>query len=425
MKTILFSTICLWAIAVQAQETQSISTGQGYNQQCYVNLADGTGHQKANTSWDIAFSVAPEDAGIFINESVGSAQGALAIQAYFTVSDDFNAVPEPAFFEGYPLYNREVSWSYGALNEYHEPGNPNDFGWGVYDPGTQEIQGVYVYAIQLRDGSYLKLQIQSLINGVYTFRYANFDGSGEVTKTISKSDHAGKMLAYFSFQTGTTVDIEPANGFDLIFCRYYDLLHQGGDSVQYLVTGILSADGVEVAEARQVNPDSVQYQDFIDSLSTIPDIIGQDWKFFDLNAFAWILEENLVYFVKTRDDRVWKIQFIEFQGSGSGTAVFEKTDLGIISGVHDPLSPVTEFLIYPNPASSEVNVLYQLRNVGVSNLNFQLLDASGNLIHTYSTRAGDGLNVFTMDQDDLSSGVYFIRLTNRDQSYTSSVSILK
>lgn len=425
MKTFLISTLSLWAIAMQAQETQSISTGQGYNQQCYVNLAEGTGQQKANTSWDIAFSVAPEDAGIFINESVGSAQGALPIQAYFTVSDDFNAVPEPAFFEGYPLYNRETSWAYGALNEYHEPGNPNDFGWGVYDPGTQEINGIYVYAIQLRDGSYLKLQVQSLINGVYTFRYANFDGSGEVTKTISKSDHAGKMLAYFSFQTGTTVDIEPANGFDLIFCRYYDLLHQGGDSVQYLVTGILSADGVEVAEARQVNPDSVKYQDYVDSLSTIPDIIGQDWKFFDLNAFAWVLEENLVYFVKTRDDRVWKIRFVEFQGSGSGTAVFEKTDLGIISAVHDPISPVTEFLVYPNPATSEMNVLYALRNPRTMKLKFQLLDADGNILDDNSTQAVDGLNVFTLHQADLSSGIYFIRLIAGDQSYTGSVSIQK
>ena len=425
MKPIFISALWLWAVVLQAQESQAISTGSGYNQQSFVNLAAGTEHRVANASWDIAFTVAPQDAGVFINESVGSTSGALPIQAFFTLNEDFNVVLDPSSIEEFPLYNRELSWSYGALNEYREVGNPDDFGWGVYNQATQEINGLYVYAIKLRDGSYLKFQIQSLINGVYTFRYAHLDGSGEVTKTISKADHAGKMLAYFSFASGETVDVEPSGGFDLLFCRYFALLQQGADSVQYLVTGILSAAGVEVAEANHVDPLTVQFPDYADSLSSNLEIIGYDWKFFDLNAFEWILPLDLIYFVKTRDDRVWKLRFVEFQGSSTGTAVFEKTDLGIISSVEQPGSPLSEFLVYPNPASNEVNVLYALNNNLTPEVKVQILDASGRTIDQYATRAATGLNVFTIQRDDLHSGMYFIRLIVGEKSFTGSMSITR
>ena len=425
MKPIFICVICLLAVVLKAQESQVISTGPGYNQQSYINLAAGTDHQVANASWDIAFTVAPQDAGVFINESVGSAQGALPIQAFFTFSDDFNLLPEPSFFEDLPLFNRETSWSYGAINEYRDGGNPDDYGWGVYNPATQEINGVYVYAIKLRDGTYLKFEIQSLANGVYTFRYANLDGTGEVTKTIAKADHAGKMLAYFSFETGETVDVEPSGGFDLLFCRYFDLLHQGTDSVQYLVTGILSAAGVEVAEANHVDPATVQFQEYADSLSANPEIIGHDWKYFDLNAFEWILPEDLVYFVKTQEDRVWKLRFMEFQGSSTGTAVFEKTDLGVISAVEDPSSPVSGFLVYPNPARNEVNVVYALRNHLTPEVKLQILDASGRFVDQYAIRAGEGFNVFTIQRDDLLSGIYFVRLMVGEQSFTGSMNITR
>lgn len=425
MKPLFISAICLLTLVLKGQESQSISTGQGYNQQSYINLAEGTEHKVANAAWDIAFTVAPQDAGVFINESVGSTSGALPIQAFFTISEDFSVVPELSSIEDFPLFNRESSWSYGAINEYRDAGNPNDYGWGIYNPTTQEVNGLYVFVIKLRDGSYLKFQIQSLINGVYTFRYANLDGSGEVTKTISKADHAGKVLAYFSFASGETIDVEPSDGFDLLFCRYYDLIPQGADSVQYLVTGILSGAGVQVAEASNVDPATVQFQDYADSLSSNLDIIGHDWKYFDLNAFEWILPSDLVYFVKTRDDRVWKLRFMEFQGSSTGTAVFEKTDLGVISAVNDPLSPLSEFLVYPNPASTEVNVLYTLRHNLTSDVKLQLLDASGRFVDQFTTQAGTGINVFSIQRDDLLSGIYFIRILVGDQSFTGSMNITR
>jgi hypothetical protein len=57
-----------WGV-LSSQEFQEISTGTGYNLQSYVNIGDGTSKQVANNAWDIAFSIDPQDAGVFINRT--------------------------------------------------------------------------------------------------------------------------------------------------------------------------------------------------------------------------------------------------------------------------------------------------------------------------------------------------------------------
>ncbi len=425
MKQLLIIILCLLTGAANAQELQIISTGQGYNNQDYVSLTAGTDQQIANSVWDIAFSVADGDAGVFINESVGSSPSDLPIQAFATFSDDFSVSPEESFFIDYPIWNRETSWSHGALNEYREPGDPNDYGWGMYNPDTEEIDGIYVYAIELRDGTYMKLQIQSLSNGVYTFRYANFDGSNEVTKTIDKADHAGKMLAYFSFGTGESVDVEPANGFELLFLRYTALLDAGGDTVPYLVTGILTADGVESVQADGVDTETVEFGPYSELLSPDPEIIGHDWKSFDLSNFVWVITPNLAYFVKTRDEHIWKLVPLEFSGSSTGNAAFVKTDLGILSAVDDPASPLSRFSIYPNPAIDEMHIAYSLNDVTSTDVRLQLFDSSGRFIEQHDTHAAEGLNVYTMQADNLAPGSYYIRMIVGSASYTEAVQVVR
>lgn len=408
-----------------AQETQIISTGQGYNFQDYINLTDGTDQQVANTGWDIAFSVEDGEAGIFINESVNSSPTAFPIQAYATFSDDFSHFPDSSFFLDYPLWNRETSWSYGALNEYREPGDPDDFGWGMFNSNTDEIDGIFVYAIQLRDGSFLKLQIQSLINGVYTFRYAEFDGSNEVTKTIDKADHGGNILAYYSFNSGETVDVEPAEGYDLLFCRYIALLDAGGDSVAYPVTGILSAKGIEVAQADNVDPETVEFEPYRDSLSSHPEIIGHDWKMFDLGNFEWVINSNLAFFLKTRDAHIWKIVLTDFGGSGNGNTTIEKTDLGILSAVDDPSSHLSAFKIFPNPSPDEINVAYTLKDPTLGDVSLQLFDSHGRFVEQREIHSGEGLNVITLDGSHLQSGLYYLRMVVGLETYAEALQIIR
>lgn len=392
---------------ITAQTIQEISTGAGYSKQSYVSLSGNTETQVDNTAWDIAFTVAgQQDAGIFLNESAGSTQ--TAIELYDALTSDFSATPDPAALTASRLYNDEASWDYGAFNSPRILINPFDFGWGTYSTSTHQITGDRVFVIKLRSGDYLKFKVESLAGATYTFRYANLDGTNEQTKTILKTDFAGDGLAYFNFSSGNTVDIEPAAGFDLLFCRYITPLFDVANNIYipYAVTGILSAPGVSVARADGVVPATVQYSDWQDSLSTALTTIGYDWKAFSNGV--WTIDSDLVYFVLTADNHLFKIHFIDFEGSSTGTAVMEKTDLGILSTVTAPNANLTALGLQPNPAQGSTNLILNLNTA--EEVNYTILDALGRVATSGMRQGQAGLNSLTLDVSNLQMGVYYCQV---------------
>ena len=405
--------VCL-AAAISAQTTQEISTGAGYQKQCYVNLSTGTQKQVTNTVWDIAFTVySDQDAGIFLNESSGSSMGnPLPLpELYDALTDNFNEQPDPGSLIDFQLSNTEKTWANGAFNERRNPDNAVDYGWGEYNPQNGQIIGNAVYVVKLRNGQYRKVKIESLIGGVYTFRYANLDGTNEGLKTINKADHAGKTLAYFSLETGTTVDVEPASGgFDLLYTRYITQLYDPGmmDYIPYYVTGVLSGRGTKVAEADAVDPATVAYADYQDSLHTELDIIGHDWKFFNLTE--WTVDADRVFFLKAADDRVWKLHFVDFGGSLNGNAVLEKTDLGIISAVQDPAALGLKVAVYPNPVQDQLTVSLDLPAALAQNAQLELMDVQGRVVLRQSVVLREGFQVFQLRATTLTSGMYCLKL---------------
>lgn len=426
MKKLILNLLAIFtALGSQAQDFQEISTGAGYQKQSYVHIAAGTQSQVNNDAWDIAFTTETLSAGVFINESSGSSMGnpLPMIEVYQTNSTDFSVVPNPAL-DTIQLFNPEFDWATGALNTAADPTDPFDIGWGVYDPSTQAINGSRVFLVRLRNGQYRKLQIQSLNGTIYSFRYANLDGTNEATKTIDKTAHAGNVLAYFSFATGATVDVEPANGFDLVYLRYVAPILEptSGAYVPYAVTGILSGMGVEVAEAYGVNPNNVQYEDWVDSLSSSIDVIGHDWKSF--SGTAWSIVDNLAYFVKTANGNVWKIIFIDFEGSITGTAYFEKTDLGGASAVGDKASPLTTFNVYPNPTSVETNVVFTAKNAS-HNARLSLFDLSGRMVFEQKIQVRQGLNGIEVPVDALPNGMYSLSLNIDDQIFSEQIQVVR
>jgi hypothetical protein len=363
--------------------------------------------------------------GVFVNESAGSSMGAPqpGVEIYETNNADFSAVPDPAT-DTLQLFNPESDWNTGALNTAADPANPFDMGWGIYDPSTHIVNGNRVFLIKLRNGQYRKLQVQSLTGSTYTFRYANLDGSGETTKTIDKAAHTGKTLAYFSFATGTTVDVEPASGFDLLYCRYKTPLFDPSTSayIPYAVTGILSGDGVEVAQANGVDPATVAFADWQDSLSAALDVIGYDWKSF--SGSAWSLPSDRVYFVKTASGNLWKLTFIDFEGSATGTAVFEKVNLGPLNAVGDESAPLTTFDVFPNPASVETNLVFTTKKADANAL-ATLRDLNGRMVYEQKMQANQGLNGWVLPVSDLPTGVYFLTLNIDNQLFAKQVQVVR
>ncbi len=413
MQKFLLSISLLFAAnAAFSQTIQEISTGAGYKKQAFVNLKTGLQTSVADNGWDIAFSTqGQQDAGIFLNESSGSSMGvALARVEAWSSFASWADVLDPADPTLTEILNDEQSWQMGAFNADANLAQYN-FGWGAYNPGTHAVEGTKVFVLKLRDGSYRKLQIQSLVGTTYTFRYANLDGTGEATKTVNKADHTGKTLAYFSLATGATTDVEPATGWDIEFCRYVTTLWDPGTStyIHYNVTGILSGKGVTVAKVLGIDPATVQFNPAQDTLKTCLDEIGHDWKTFNT---TWSVDDTRVYFLKAADGHLWKLHFIDFEGSTTGTAVLEKTDLGLISATENLGNGMAAGLsVFPNPARAEANVVVELPSTFNSQAaQLTLLDASGRAVFAKNLNLNVGLNGFELPLSGIPAGAYFLTL---------------
>ncbi len=405
--------LLIFASAMSGQTYQEISTGTGYNKQSFVRLADDFQKQVNNDAWDIGFSAFGfQDAGIFINESSGSSMGQNLPQTelYFAETDNFNATIDVEAIKNNKYLNSEKSWFYGAFNEIRDTSNQYDYGWGEYMPAQFRVVGDKVYVIKLRNGEYRKIKIESLNATAYTFRYAKLDGSGEVTKTVDKmADSFGKKFIFYNLNTNAVVDVLPAGGFDLMYCRYISEAKDPTGTIvqQYNVTGILTGFGVKTAEADGVDPVTVSFETYKDSLKTTTDVIGYDWK--TLVGTSWSLDQDKVFFVKTADQKVWKLRLIDFEGSATGTAVIEKTDITASSS--DDL-PGISTVVYPNPTTDRLYVVTDQYGRTGSRVQVTVHNLAGLPVYSSKYDVKDGMKAHTIETSSWAGGIYFVTLTD-------------
>ena len=405
--------LCTLSLSTKAQFDQP-SVGAGYSNATYYTIGTGEQSSHEHGSWDIAFSTGQFSLGVFVNEGVGlSFTGALPLnELYLPASTDFDNIDTTGMER---IYNDEVSWDEGAFNHVKDSNNPADYGWGDYDFTTHVVNGTRVFVIKLRNGEYKKLQIVSMTGGVYNFKYANLDGSNLVEDSVAKADFAGKTLAYYSIENGTDVDLEPSS-WDLLFTRYTTPLDAGGGAlIQYNVTGTLSNSGVEVVQADDVDPSSVDEADYADQYGTELDIIGYDWKSY---TGAWTIEQNRVYFVKN-DSEIWMIQFIDFEGSSTGVTTIEKTLIGEVVNTEDNLLNSTELTLYPNPAIDQVNLAIDLPTA-IQNASISIYNALGQQVDQFQTSFPQGFSVKNIPMN-YRQGAYKMNIQLGGQNITKTV----
>lgn len=400
--TALFGLLTLSAVRAQIDQP---AFGPSYADMTFYKLEDGATVSVPHTAWDIAFSAAGQGLGIFLNEGAASSQGSTSVELYLTTAEDFESTDTSNI--DYRLYNDELSWNEGAFNHVKNSLDPFDFGWGRYDVTTHIVNGSRYFILKLRNGSYKKLFVESLAGGVYTIRYADLDGSDETTKTIDKAGFAGKTLAWFSFGSETAADLEPA-AWDLLFTRYTTPLDDGeGGILEYMVSGVLSGPGVQVAQADGINPATVDFNDYSDNLTDSLTAVGYDWKEFNLSTFQWSIPDDRVYFILTAADSLWKVQFIDFEGSGTGVSTLEKTFLSVLSATSDFPENLNGFDVFPNPATDEVHIAIDLTGRPEQAV-VQLYNSMGQLMLTRELQTQAGLNMKTLQVGELPAGTYFL-----------------
>ncbi|MFT6337896.1 MAG: hypothetical protein ACI86M_002263 [Saprospiraceae bacterium] len=362
----------LFTASICAQIDQ-ISVGPSYSQQAYYSLSTGETEIVANDAWDISFSaIGQQDAGVFFNESTSFMSAPM--QVFVTDITDWSEdiVSTETYVDSVALYNPENNWTEGAFNTVKDPTSQLDYGWGAYNPQTNTVEGTKVFVIKKRDGSFFKMQVESLSGGTYTMNYADLDGSNEITYEINKADAENGMI-HFSFATDDIVEMP--TDYDLIFQRYTTPLDAGdGSFIEYTVTGVLLANGTEAVLVDGVDPTSVIESDYDDQYTSLPTTIGHSWKYFDF-SIGWVIDEDRTQFVKTADNDIYQLTFYDFEGSSTGITTLERTFITSVSTKEQTISDI-RLAVFPNPTTDYFHVESEedfTINITISNMSGQVI----------------------------------------------------
>ena len=408
MKKLLFGLIIL-TISFAYDAQVNVSLGPSCQTRTYYSMANGEVANVDNLSWDLAFEIDETGYGIRVNPNN------IAMSSYTAGDiDDWNNIDVNAIQSGVglgpDLYNSDSSWSIGALNRGSDPSNAYDVGWGIYSTINNQINGDSIYILNNNvTGQLYKLHIMSLSGGVYTFKYANIDGSNEVVTSLSKDDFEGKNFGYYSMMNNTTLDLEPlSSDWDIVFTKY--MTEVGASGMPYLVTGILHNKDVETAQIENVGfteADEYVYDNNLYSSSI--NTIGYDWKSFDMSTFTYLIVESLYYFVSDQNGNIWKLEMTGFSGSSSCDYSFNVYEMEC----QDPF----------DVTSNQINnCLGQVNN---GSINVTIDNGSGDYSYNWTDNLGNILSSAS-ELTNLSSGTYdlFVNDNNTSCSYTETYEIL-
>ena len=403
MKNLYFLAIAvLIPTLITAQLAEDIvTTGPSYENQVWYNMASGEVASAPLNNWDIAFEITGFTSSIRANTQKGLFvyEAPYAINEWEALVELDGSWPE--------LYNDITSWNRGAFNLH--PTSDFDLGWGIYNPITHFVNGDSLYVVQLTDGTLKKLRLDVLAPGVYTFTYANLDGSDEQQKQLVKSDFTGKNFGYFSFETGEAIDREPlSEDWDITFKRYTENIQ--GQS--YAVSGIQHNYGVRTSEVGSTPTDEASpwQADFVEEINQI----GYDWKNFSFGD-GWVLQEDLSYFVEAQNGSVYQIVFTGFGGTGTGVYEFTVT---LNSALSTSTSETLEFIAFPNPLSA--GSLLTLEGNFSPSTRLEVFSIDGRMINEQVLQGSSQVQLSTSGFD---AGTYLIRIISNDQALTQKVII--
>jgi len=411
-KTLLLLSATLIAAASHAQTPVTVSTQPSNAQQVWYSLQNGEVGSAALDEWDLAFEITGQNASILVNTAKG-----LTVYETPSAITDWDAVNSVDTANWTMIENSDSSWSAGALTHGNNLDQPDGFnlGWGVYNITTHVVVGSKIYAIGLADGtSWMKLRINALSNGVYSFTYANLDGTNSHDAEVNKSDFTGKNFGYWSFATNASMDREPLTAdWDLLFTKYIGFV-----PIPYPVAGVLQnklvtalqVDGVPTADASWTNA----------AFSENINILGSDWKSYDFDLNQYTIATDRTYFVKDIPGNIWKIVFTAYGGGSTGDMSFNQ-EMVSATGINEIAAHQGTLITYPNPVTNgQAQLIIDVpAHDGVMNV----MNLAGQRMLQQQWSGLNGLSARTLDVNGLAKGVYILRFDAANSSTTGKLVI--
>jgi hypothetical protein len=370
----------------------SVLTGPQYANDVYYNLKTGKVREQPRANWHLAFGIAAGSA-IYVNSGA-------SVEVYRTnykaTAEDFAAADTAgALTPSRRLFNQENNWQVGAFNTTANPANQFDIGWADYDISTHTLTGDSLYFVRIGTQAVVKLWLKSRASGVYTFTYANADGSneksGEIKTADFRSGQRSKYFAYLDLTTGTVLDREPfSDEWDFLFTRYLETVPSQTGPQSYPVTGVKTNPRTRVKEYAGKPVDLVIPDTTGLDWSTSATEIGYDWKNF--NGQQFVLTDSLFWLVESVSGSLWKIYFDGFGGSSTGKYRFRKQEVQFRTTSRASASEsLMAVRAYPNPvAAGEVLEIRLDDTYAAQPCTAQLVDLTGRVIVSQELMQGLG-----------------------------------
>ena len=406
MRRFLLSAILLSGVIANAQEdytATTVSMQAGYADQVYFDFSSGTQTPVAVNSWDLAFlRTSAQSIGTRVNDSRG-------IQVYEASNNiaDWETIDVNNEAGWTPLYNSETAWEAGAFDN-----GSATYGWGEYNPATHHVSGTVIFVLKYADASYRKMTIQDYFGG-YTIKHAAWNGTEwgtDQTATVANGS-SSNTFNYFSLDTNSTVAVAPANtDWDLAFTRYYGNIGTDEDPTIYFVSGVLhNSASVSVAQVDETGntenepaaPDTSAYSQNINT-------IGDDWKTFNMDTFTYDIDGETTYYVKEANGTIYRMYFTGFGGSANGNMQFNYKNISETAGL-ETTDNVT-FGFYPNPASDNITLIYDLTSDFASEGSVSIFALNGTKVHEVAVNKNAGLYTRQVNISGLNAGVYIVTL---------------
>ncbi len=378
----------------------------GSSNEVYYNISAGTKSTVNRKQWDVAFRANRQSASILTNDAAG-----VELYTYKTAAiGGWATVDTAGLYSWKNMANSTTDWEEGAFCRYQK-GHP-DYGWGKYNSVTHDVVGDSLFIIKLADGSLRKIWIVKKISvdNVFEFRYANIDGTNDVTVSLDCNPYTTKNFVGYSLTNNAIADFEPvaSTQWDLLFSKYM-YTYPAGDAnagAQQPVTGVLSNYKVKVKKYEHVAPDFQMTGPQVMDSTRSP--IGFDWKTYDYVNNAYIIGDSMAYFVQDRAGKINKLVFKGFTGGSTGRFVLQREVISFL-GIDEIEKSGFSAAVYPNPVSNVMNLVI---NPGKSRFAIvSLLDISGRTVlnKKYELQSED-LSTLQIPVSGLPSGIYMVRI---------------
>lgn len=267
-----------------------IGMGANYQHQVWYDLGENKVVATNNRfGWDLAFDCSDTGSNVYLNTAV-------AMTAALAPTDDLDAgiIPEDLDFKTDP------------------PGAHPD---SLALAGCLQTMRVWIvdrgYDVSGKSRGKYKVRFAGEEDGVYKFQYAKLNGTEVFSAAVTKNNTHNRIA--FSFETGEVTVTEPGKEtYDLCFTQYMHIFQN--PYTPYLVSGVLLNPYNTSAAPDTVLSFSAIGPEHLDGyvLSREADVIGYNWKYYDLEAGVYTVFPELNYIVRDHEGFYYKLHFVDF-----------------------------------------------------------------------------------------------------------------